>query len=705
MGNLTVSKTLSGGIERSIILGGVMGVKLPKLSEYRGLLEAIDKTERDKGKLNAIKLWKYWYNCMCRKAMNESNIHDKPPFWIRLSKSGYPRILNKYLGWVSCEKNNVLYIRLILTAFRSYDLAKVAPVRDFQTITSESSGTASYERDHRQSFKKFLNYSSLARDFKKDFRTNLDKVVASSKGKVPFHYTTKSGISGSSLGTAGLQSLYFEEDKLMGDLLFRLSDYFYKEDSLERIIKENQKFYQNKTDDVCKPKDLKKILKYPGHISFIADNGGKTRVVGIGNYWIQNTLKPLHDALFRSLRHISTDGTYDQISQASRVADATTRGPVWSFDLTAATDRIPLIIQQDVMTFLSPTIGDLWTKILKSMIFENQGKGYKYAVGQPMGLYSSWASLATVHHFIVQYCSWRTGLNGPFLQYAVLGDDIAIWNKAVAEEYQRFMNVLDVSISEAKSYIPSNDGPYKAEFAKRIFYNGHELSGVSPAVLKQGLKSIWAMPELVTFLVRHGFSEMAEIPISRILYVLSVKPKDVKGLVLAFRINNLLGGPSLKEEGLSLADDEVPSYSLRDVMKKRFELLSESLYTYSEYMFNMYGERDVDREELEILLANGVVPRDLCINRVITDRTRQMFELANRMVKYVSTDLSTILQKAQIKDEIEYEDNILTKIKDIEYIPSIRFKDLVEGLTLHKDKKQYRVLFLKRLVKRLLAPR
>jgi hypothetical protein len=226
MGNLTVSKTLSGGIERSIILGKVMGVKLPKLSEYRGLLEAIDTTEKNRGKLSAIKLWKYWYNCMCRKAMNEPNIHEKPPFWTRLSKSGYPLILKNHLEWVSGAKDNVLFIRLILTAFRSHDLAKVAPVRDFQTIISESSGTASYERDHRLSFKKFLTYSSLVRDFRKDFRTNIDKVVNSSKGKIRFHYTTKSGVSGSALGTAGLQSLYFIEDKQMEDLLFRLSDYF-----------------------------------------------------------------------------------------------------------------------------------------------------------------------------------------------------------------------------------------------------------------------------------------------------------------------------------------------------------------------------------------------------------------------------------------------------------------------------------------------
>jgi hypothetical protein len=701
MGSLTVSKTITGGIERSIILAKVMGVKLPKLSEYRGLLEAIDKVEKNRGKLNAIKLWKYWYNCMCRKAMNETNIHEKPTFWMRLSKSGYPQILKPYLEWVSSEKNNVLYIRLILTAFRSHDLAKVAPVRDFQTITSDSSGTACYERDHRRSFKKFLSYSSLARDFRKDFRTNIDKVVASSKGKIRFHYTTKSGVSGSALGTAGLQSLYFIEDKQMEDLLFRLSDYFYKEDNLESIIRTNQKFYQNKTDDVCKPKDLNKILKFPGHISFIPDNGGKTRVVGIGNYWIQNTLKPLHDALFRTLRHIAMDGTYDQISQASRVAHATTQGPVWSFDLTAATDRIPIIIQQDVMSFLSPVIGDLWSKLLRSMIFENQGKGYKYAVGQPMGLYSSWASLATVHHFIIQYCAWRIGLNGPFLQYAVLGDDVAIWNKPVAEEYQRIMSDLDVSISEAKSYIPSKDGPYKAEFAKRIFYNGQELSGISPAVLKQGLSSIWALPELVTFLVRHGFAEMAEIPISRILEILSVKPKDFKGLVLAFRINSLLGGPSLKEEDVTLADEEIPSYTLQDVMEKRIESLSESVDIYSQYV---YYEKDEDRVELENLLTNGEVPRDLCINRVMADRIQQMLELQERMICYALPDLAVSFNEIKAKDEIEYEDNILTKIKDIEYIPSIRFKDLKEGLTLHKDKKQYRVLFLKRLVKRLLTP-
>lgn len=63
----------------------------------------------------------------------------------------------------------------------------------------------------------------------------------------------------------------------------------------------------------------------------------------------------------------------------------------------------------------------------------------RYTVGQPMGALSSWAMLAITHHFIVQSAAWMAGVvktRTMFSKYAVLGDDIVIWDKATAEKYQ-----------------------------------------------------------------------------------------------------------------------------------------------------------------------------------------------------------------------------------------------------------------------------
>lgn len=89
------------------------------------------------------------------------------------------------------------------------------------------------------------------------------------------------------------------------------------------------------------------------------------------------------------------------------------------------------------------------------------GEDYKYAVGQPMGAYSSWAMLALTHHTIVKLAALRVGISN-FTDYCVLGDDVVIANDLVASEYYNLMKLLGVSINLSKS-VQSKDF---AEFAK-----------------------------------------------------------------------------------------------------------------------------------------------------------------------------------------------------------------------------------------------
>ena len=95
-----------------------------------------------------------------------------------------------------------------------------------------------------------------------------------------------------------------------------------------------------------------------------------------------------------------------------------------------------------------------------------------YSVGQPMGALSSWAMLAMTHHAIVQWAALRARRHGRavpimFREYAILGDDIVIANRAVAIEYLRILDLIGVKAGLAKSIIAK--GKFYAEFAKKFF--------------------------------------------------------------------------------------------------------------------------------------------------------------------------------------------------------------------------------------------
>jgi hypothetical protein len=406
------------------------------------------------------------------------------------------------------------------------------------------------------------------------------------------------------------------------------------------------------------------------------------------------------------------DGTYDHQSQSSIVAQATKEGPVWSYDLTAATDRLPLNIQSCVMEFLDKEIGEIWTKILKSMIFYYKGKGYKYTVGQPMGLYSSWASMAMTHHFIIQYCSYQLGRKSVFLKYSVLGDDVAIWDKQVAEKYENLISLLGVSISKSKSYVPGLTGPYKGEFAKRLFYDGEEISGISASVLNEGLKSYWNFPEMRTFLILHGLAEMERTPISRVVEVLKLKqPKEIEQLSCVFHVNEILGGPPITRD--LLLDTIINDFSfitVRSLLQERFENLMVSISdiytTYNGPPFYMVDEAEEveegNRKKLENLLGvnNESTPSNLIIRRVLRTRIIDIAGLATRMQELIQgIDEAHLFKKQKLDDPIiEYEENIITKLKDIEYIPMTNLESLQRGITLHEDKKVYRAKYLRNLV-------
>jgi hypothetical protein len=221
-----------------------------------------------------------------------------------------------------------------------------------------------------------------------------------------------------------------------------------------------------------------------GKIATKVEPAGKVRVFAIVDYWTQCALKPLHDFVFEVLRAIPQDGTFHQERPVKELLKRAPKGAVFhSFDLSAATDRCPVALQELVVAVMyGVTYAATWKELLIGRDYhvpnarKEPGKlprRVRYAVGQPMGAYSSWAVFALTHHAIVQFAAYLAGHKGWFKLYALLGDDIVIADVAVANRYKRVCKWLGMGIGISKSMVNDN---LSCEFAKKVFVQGKDCA-------------------------------------------------------------------------------------------------------------------------------------------------------------------------------------------------------------------------------------
>lgn len=208
------------------------------------------------------------------------------------------------------------------------------------------------------------------------------------------------------------------------------------------------------------PKGCGRIRK----LVYFPEMEGKTRVVAELDYYSQSVLKPLHTYLFSALKKIPQDKTF---SQGDFKTLFNRDCNIYSVDLTAATDRFPITVIEEVLKALLPEhYVSSWKRVMIDHPFwvPELKRGVSYAVGNPMGAYSSWASFAITHHYVVYYCCMELGKKWEDLPYCLLGDDIAIADNDVGEKYMSVMDSLGVEISVLKTH----KSPHFFEFAKRL---------------------------------------------------------------------------------------------------------------------------------------------------------------------------------------------------------------------------------------------
>jgi hypothetical protein len=227
-------------------------------------------------------------------------------------------------------------------------------------------------------------------------------------------------------------------------------------------------------------------------VSF-GDKELKVRVVAILDYFSQSSLRRLHSWIFRILKGISQDCTFDQGAFVDKF-----HSPDWVFyssvDLKAATDRLPIQLMILILKGRFPDeYVDAWARIMVRLPFVYRNKMISYSVGNPMGAYTSFAMLGLSHHYIMYHCCKELGLSWRRAPYFLVGDDIVIGNRDLAKLYKQVIVDLGVEFSILKTY----ESPHFFEFTKRIFWRGNEISPFPFSALKNEGKFYYLLTNLL----------------------------------------------------------------------------------------------------------------------------------------------------------------------------------------------------------------
>jgi hypothetical protein len=217
--------------------------------------------------------------------------------------------------------------------------------------------------------------------------------------------------------------------------------------------------------------------------------GGKSRVIANVDWITQTSLSAIHFSLFKLLSMLKADCTFDHKSginlHEQKNDNAKSSGEnYYSIDLSAATDRMPRKLQAQLIAaiwnwlgFNGGKIAEQWLIIVdreyntkKSGI--NDGKPVRYSVGQGMGLFSSWVSMAITHHYIV---NCLCGIN--MANYRLVGDDLLI--KGSEDQFERYlavMKAIGLEVNLNKTIVSTNTSQHNVEFARNYVISGCRIT-------------------------------------------------------------------------------------------------------------------------------------------------------------------------------------------------------------------------------------
>jgi len=207
-----------------------------------------------------------------------------------------------------------------------------------------------------------------------------------------------------------------------------------------------------------------------GRLNVLCDRGGKTRMFAEPSFWYQFVFKTLHRQLEEVVNLQAASCTLDQNKGAYWLQQALESGLiVYCFDLSSATDRFPLSLQEAVLEGLN--LGS-WIPALHDAVMHWQFRELDicYWTGQPMGLYSSFPLFHLTHILLLKALCSLMGVDAQN-RFWVLGDDVFITCRKLAFWYEHLLGKFDVDISAKKSISSSSLGMFAGFLGVRVRSN------------------------------------------------------------------------------------------------------------------------------------------------------------------------------------------------------------------------------------------
>lgn len=253
------------------------------------------------------------------------------PAGLSLSKDGLPNSCSALHPKIRAK--DLTAIKAVLSVYQTTRLLKGGQPININTIVDEGP-TALPE-----------NFSDIADDF-----LSVNNIKPFEFSWDSFHFSTKAGPNGPAMATC-LHDWRALTPRMKNNLRVlggpELSWYI---DTYNKLDRTNPGFLDKVASMISgipvKPESLK-----TAKISVKADAETKSRLFGILDYWTQTALRPLHQRLFKILKQIPSDQTFNQTE--GLITFRPDEGSKYhSIDLTAATDRFPLGFQAVLLSRL-----------------------------------------------------------------------------------------------------------------------------------------------------------------------------------------------------------------------------------------------------------------------------------------------------------------------------------------------------------------
>lgn len=159
------------------------------------------------------------------------------------------------------------------------------------------------------------------------------------------HFSVKSGPNGQAMFTS-FEDLSLLTDKQLSDIKVLGGQEI--ENFISKILSHDDILGKSPLDFIRGQYPSVKSKKTTRRMVFISDPEGKTRTIGVLDYWSQTVLKTIHDSLNGILKGLKCDRTFNQ----ERPVSVNPLQPLLSIDLKAATDSFPIEIQWEVIRAL-----------------------------------------------------------------------------------------------------------------------------------------------------------------------------------------------------------------------------------------------------------------------------------------------------------------------------------------------------------------